>query len=176
MSMDQDSVVRWLLKEQPMVLAYIRGVVGDEHLADDVFQNLTVLALHKHAEIEDDEHLPGWVRNAARYEALNLVRKRGRQRLVINTDAMELLNAEWESYDTTPGGAVVDTLRKCMEHLTPNARKMVELRYIQGMSSGAVADALQRRADSVYRALIRIRKTLAECIRRHTVEEGAAGA
>jgi len=95
---------------------------------------------------------------------------------VINTEALDRLGAEWQAYDAASGHALVEALNACLAELTPNARRMVELRYLKGMSSGTVAETLGRRKDTVYRTLIRIRKTLGECVRRRTAEEGLAGA
>jgi len=176
MSLDQETVVRYLLRDRAKVVGYVRGIVGDAHLAEDVFQNLTVLALHKHSEVKDIEHLPHWVRHSARFEALNVLRKRGRKPLLIDSAVVEQLDDHWAAYDRHAGGEMMDFLKACMSELTPNARQMVELRYLQGLSSSQVAEQMQRKVESVYQALTRVRQTLAECVRRRALDEGVAGA
>ncbi|MBI1371513.1 MAG: sigma-70 family RNA polymerase sigma factor [Phycisphaera sp.] len=176
MPLDQETVVRHLLRDRAKVVGYIRGIVGDAHLAEDVFQNLTILAMHKHAEIADEDHLPLWIRRSARFEALNLLRKRGRSPLMIDSAVVERLDDHWAAYDHRTGGEMMDALHTCMDTLTPNARRMVELRYLQNLTSAQVAKELQRKAATVYQALMRIRQTLAECVRRRTLDEGVTRA
>jgi RNA polymerase sigma factor (sigma-70 family) len=84
---------------------------------------------------------------------------------------MELLESEWDS-----GAAAaedVDHLRACLDRLSPHARTVLGLRYGQGLSGAQVAEALTVKVQSVYVALARIYRALADCIRHRRLAGGA---
>jgi len=62
MAIDQETLVVLLLRERIKLLAYIRAIVRDEHLAEDVFQETSALAVRKRAEIQDGQHFLAWMR------------------------------------------------------------------------------------------------------------------
>jgi DNA-directed RNA polymerase specialized sigma24 family protein len=74
--MKPDSVVRVLIRDRAKLLGYIWAILRDSHLADDVFQDVTVLALEHAAEFNDDGHLLLWCRKAARFKALEILRSK----------------------------------------------------------------------------------------------------
>ncbi len=165
MPLHPDTVVRQLVRERSQILAFIWSIVHDEHLAEDVFQELFVIASRKADEIEDVEHFRKWVRKAARFEALNTARKRQRSPMVFNTTTLDLLDEVWqeEARDTTDQ---VVALRSCIEQLTPYARRLVTLRYADGLSGQPLADALDRKVGTVYTALSRVHRVLGDCVKR----------
>ena len=44
--MKPDALVRVLIRDRAKLLGYIWAILRDHHLADDVFQDVTVLAIH----------------------------------------------------------------------------------------------------------------------------------
>jgi DNA-directed RNA polymerase specialized sigma24 family protein len=49
--------------------------VCDDHLAEDVFRDVAVLAVHKSDEIRDSRHFLAWMRLTARHRALKIMRR-----------------------------------------------------------------------------------------------------
>jgi RNA polymerase sigma-70 factor, ECF subfamily len=94
--MDANNLVRALIRDRAGLLGYIWAIVRDTHLADDVFQDVTVLAMERAAEIKDESHLLLWARRAARFKSLEALRKRTRQTIPLDEDVLELLEAEWD--------------------------------------------------------------------------------
>ena len=74
--MDRDSVVRLLVSERTKLLASIRAMDRDEHLAEDVFQDVSIVAVNKCEEIRDARAFPAWARQVAHYKALHILRER----------------------------------------------------------------------------------------------------
>ena len=60
-----------------------------------------------------------------------------------------------------------------MRRLPPAATHLLGLRYREGLSGQAISARLKKSADAVYRALSRIRRSLAKCIREHAQGEKA---
>ena len=84
---DVEIVERALLGHRVQLLGYIGSIVRDHHLAEDIFQDVAVLAIQKAAEIEDGTHLYRWFRRTARYRASNVMRNRYQQPRLLLTFA-----------------------------------------------------------------------------------------
>ena len=168
MALDHDSCVRLLIRERVKLIGYVRAILGDAHAAEDVLQQVSVLVLKKSHEIQDADHFLAWMRRAARLEALNAARKSKRQPLTLEGHVAELLDPQWQRYDTVEASDLVETLRACVGKLTPNARQLVILRYHEGLTSSQIAERLTRKTTTVYQALCRAHQALAQCMRRQT--------
>lgn len=170
--MDSNVIVRALIRDRARLLGYIWAIVRDTHLTDDLFQDVTVLALERASEINDETHLALWARRAARFKALEALRKWRRPTVPLDADVMELLEAEWGD-DPGATGEDVEHLRACMAKLSPHARTILGLRYVEEVSGARVAEVMQVKVESVYVALARIHRALGECIRRRRAAGGA---
>jgi RNA polymerase sigma-70 factor, ECF subfamily len=164
--MDKEAVVRVLIREQSKLLAYLYSIVRESSLAEDLFQEVVVLAMQKHAEIADTAHLLLWARKAARFEGLKLLRDRRRAQVPLEGDVLDLLDAAWLQADATDLAQETDRLKGCMEQLSPKAREILQLKYFQSADGARIAGLLQTKVHSVYVTLSRIHKTLAECVGR----------
>ena len=164
--MDPNDVVRALIRDRTRLLGYIWAVVRDHHMADDVFQDVTVLAMERAAEIKDEHHLALWARRAARFKALESLRKHARGTVQLDADVLELLAAEWGGDDPSATGEDIEHLRACMAKLSAHARTILGLRYTEGVSGARVAEVMQVKVQSVYVALARIHRALRDCLRR----------
>jgi RNA polymerase sigma-70 factor (ECF subfamily) len=153
-----------LLRERVKLLAYIRAIVRDNHLAEDVFQEVAVLAVRKRDEIRDRRHFLGWMRVAARHRALKLVRRQN-QYLFMDEELLEHLDEQWAEHDPSSDSDLVEALRHCVERLSPHSRQLVKLRYADGISGLRLAEVVDRNLNAVYVALSRIHRSLADCIR-----------
>ena len=67
MGLAEDIIVRFLVSHRSHLVAFIRGIVRDRDLAEDVYQEVCVSVVLKRDEIEDTGHLPNWSRQAARF-------------------------------------------------------------------------------------------------------------
>jgi RNA polymerase sigma-70 factor (ECF subfamily) len=161
---DQESLVSLLLRERVKLLAYIRAIVRDEHVAEDVLQEVAMLALRKRDEVRDGRHFLAWMRLAARHRALKALRQRERP-LLLDEALLDRLDEHWAEHDPSPGADLLEALRQCLERLSPHARDLVELRYAEGFSGLRLAEVVNRSLNTVYVSLSRIHRSLGDCIR-----------
>src|SRR4051812_24664222 len=108
MAISRDTVVRLLLRERTKVLAFIYSILGDHQAAEDVFQDVSVLAIDRCGEIEGESHLLGWLRNAARFKALKARRQRRAQPVLLDDDVLDLIDGEWQRLDEQPARELQD--------------------------------------------------------------------
>lgn len=163
----KESVIRRLLSERAMLLGYVRSLGLDEHLAEDVLQNVCIVVIEKYEQAKDWDHFGAWVRTIARYEALNAARRQRKTGQLFDERTMDILDQHWAQYDTQAErderAAVV---QRCIERLTPYARKLLRMRYQDGMRGADLAAAVERKVQSVYVALSRAHKAVGECVAR----------
>jgi RNA polymerase sigma-70 factor, ECF subfamily len=173
MGLDQDTALRLLLQERSMLMGYILSIVRDAHQAEDVFQNVSLLVLKKCESVDSDLAFPAWLRKTARFEALNALRKEGRGPEPLDEAVLESLEAHWRAQDSSNRSSV-GALRSCIQKLAPRARLLVDLRYGENVSGQRLAEKLAQPLNTVYVALSRLHRSLAECVRRQLAGEGTS--
>ncbi|MEM9110049.1 MAG: sigma-70 family RNA polymerase sigma factor [Planctomycetota bacterium] len=164
MPVEIEDLVRFALRERPRLIAYATVILADEHAAEDVFQDVLIIAMQKADEIASPEHLKGWLRLAARNRSLDVRRTRRNHASVLDPSVLDVLENSWSKLDESDTSARVEALRKCIDQLPPKARKVLELRYVQGLTGQQLADRLGRKLSTAYVAVSRVHRTLHECI------------
>ncbi len=163
--MDQLHIMRVLLRDRDKLFAYAWSIVRDTHLAEDVFQEMSLLVIEQRDKIVDEAHLMVCLRQAARLKSLEALRQRNRMPQMLSDETLALLGAHWQRYDAYDSSDMVDALRSCIARLTPYARQIVKLRYVDGLPGQQVAAAVNRKVETVYKSLSRIHRSLRDCIR-----------
>jgi RNA polymerase sigma-70 factor (ECF subfamily) len=173
MPLDEATLAQLLVREHDKLAAYCWSLVRDDHLVDDILQELALLAIRKRDEIQDVQHFLAWMRVTCRLTALDLCRRLDRQAVMLEDSVLSLLDAEWAAHDATPSDGLLEALRHCLEGLAPYGRKLLEMRYHDGWKSAKIAEATQREVQSIYVALTRVHRALRECIDHRMNEEGS---
>jgi RNA polymerase sigma-70 factor (ECF subfamily) len=168
----QERAVALLLSHRAMLLGYVVSIVRDPDLAEDVFQNVAVVVLDKAGAVARDEDFPAWARRVARLESLTALRKRKRAPELLDHSVLEMLEGHWSATETAPAPAR-KALRECVERLSPYARQLIHMRYVENLSALAVAERLNRSPNTIYVALSRTYRHLAGCVQRRLAREGA---
>jgi DNA-directed RNA polymerase specialized sigma24 family protein len=128
--LDQETALRVVLAQEPLLTGFLRAIVGSRQLAEDLFQDLVVLVMRKHAQIPNVDAVPGWTRRAARFLALKTLKKRAREKPTMDEALVDLLErtfVEEAGVDEVVGTrfhvAVVDgTSRVTVDHGTVRVR------------------------------------------------------
>ncbi len=147
--------------------AYVRGLVRDPVLAEDLFQE-TYLALAQACEkgtVIDD--LPRWSRGVARNLALQHWKQQRHHRLVPDPELVDRIDQAFAE----AGDQIDDewdqrrrALAECTEELPAPARRLLTLRYVENQPIASMTETLSRSAGSLMTALSRLRTALAACI------------
>ena len=170
----EPDIVRALLRDRVKILSYLDSILGDFHLAEDCFQDLCAAAVAKDDYFEDATHLLRWSLRAGRNKAIDSVRRRSRQPCVLDDEMLEALEEQWLAESSNPSendSDRVQALKICLDELTDNSRKIVDLRYTEGLKSGRIAELLGRKVEAVYRSLARTHVALRECMNRRLAKE-----
>ena len=169
--MDRETVVRTLDTDRAKLLAYAWSMLRDHHAAEDLYQDLLIVAMGQFESFNDDVHLLKWSRVTLRNKAMEFLRRSRPQTMSLDLDVIDQLESHWNQLDSHHSAEVIDALRRCLESLTPNARQLIELRYVQGLRGTDVAKATDRQPHTIYVALSRAYKALGDCINARMVRE-----
>lgn len=165
MALDNSSALKLLLAHRGMLLGYIGSIVRNATLAEDVFQDTAILILQKREQLQDAAKFPEWARSVARFEAVNALCKQRKAPHALDESVLNSLEVHWNEADAQGDSDALEALRSCSERLTARTQKLLELRYGQSISSKEIAARMGQPVNTVYVALSRAHRTLAECIK-----------
>lgn len=162
--MTSPDTVQVLMEQRDRLFAYIWTIVHDVQLAEDVFQELSILAVKKCGEVEDRPRLILWLRRAARLQALAMCRQRSRSPVILDEAVLDQLDSYWTERDTDSAGKEMNALRECVGQLTAKNLHILSLKHVDGKKAPEIAEILGRSVEVVYTMVARIHKSLRECV------------
>jgi RNA polymerase sigma-70 factor len=170
-------LARLLLEHRDGLFGYILALVRNWSVAEELFQEVSLVVLEKGREGVAVERFGAWSREIARRMVLNYWKTTSRTRLVLSDAAIDSLDRAFQARDESDDAQRQDQLRdlrQCVKGLPDHLRQVVELRYHEALPLSEIARRLNRSAGSVQVALSRVRQKLLECSRRLRAEPGAA--
>jgi len=146
-------------------------------LMEDISQQVFLEFMAKESKWDLSQDARPLLATMTRHIAMRLWRERTRQQPDVVqklADHIRLLAEEREApprYEEEIG-----VLRACLQKLPEKSRELVELYYYNDIGTPAIAEQVNMRADTVCRALSRVREKLRECIAQSMNEGGQAHA
>lgn len=162
-----DATRLWTLAV-PTVGAFITSLVRDFQDRDDVLQQTAVAVLESFARYDRSQSFNGWAIGVARNQVRLYYRKQGRDQLVFDSDVVEALARTFS--DRPAHDPRFDHLGTCVSALDTRAQEICRLRYGQDLKPAQIAAQLGTAANTVAKALQRIRERLKACIERKMLE------
>lgn len=147
------------------VRGFLRAATGCPHQADDLQQNVARVLLEKFADYDEARPFHCWALGIARLEALKWRQRLARRREVLSTEAIDLLHASGQD-EADPFADRRERLPACVAELPEASRRLLTLRYEQGLGSKDIAARIGKTAAAVDMTLSRIRRLLRDCINR----------
>ena len=146
-------------------------------LVEDIAQQVFLEFMAKESKWDLNKDARPLLATMTRHIAMRQWRERTRQQSDVVqklADHIRLLAEEREApprYEDEIG-----VLRSCLQKLPEKSRELVELYYYNDIGTPEIADQLAMKADTVCRALSRVRDKLRDCIQRSLRVEGGAHA
>lgn len=161
----------WTLA-QPTVSAFVASVVRDFQDRDDVLQEIAVAVVQSFERYDASRSFVGWALGVAQNQVLLYIRRKGRERHVFDTAAVELISQAFADLPAREN-RMLDHLEDCIGLLDPNSKELCVLRYEQDLKPAAIAERVGASANTVAKALQRIRERLRACVERKASLKGA---
>jgi RNA polymerase sigma-70 factor (ECF subfamily) len=165
----------WFLEqvqlEQARLRASIRALGVRSEAVDDLAQEALLIALERIEEFDrEGGDFGSWVRRIARLVVANERRKETRRSRILSDHVTDLL-LESRRAELLPGERQereeeVAALRKCLAELPEPGRDLLQRRYFDDLSPGAIGSQMGRPSNQIRQALLRLRRALLECIER----------
>ncbi|MES2475561.1 MAG: sigma-70 family RNA polymerase sigma factor [Verrucomicrobiota bacterium] len=150
-----------------VIRGFIRALVRDRHLADDVLQETFLTILKKADDFAPGTNFPRWACSVARLKVLEACRREKGNPLLLSEEAIAALAAS----DAVPEQDLrIDLLECCIESLPPAMRRSIELRYQGDHKPAEIARIIGWSVEAVYVGLSRARTLLRDCIERKILE------
>lgn len=160
----------WTLA-QPVVSAFIVSAVRDFAARDDVLQETAVAVMESFGRYDPQRPFVAWAMGIAQNQVRLYLRRIQRDRIVFDDDVLAQLAVAFE--ETSPQQSqALGFLHGCLDQLEGRARELCELRYARDLKPAAIAESLGMSANTVAKALQRIRDQLRACIERKAAVEG----
>ena len=131
------------------ILAYVRGMVGEKHLAEDIVQDTFVRLARSVAGIRPGLGISGWLYRTARNRTIDTVRHRRFEVLADTGSPGDSALAAAGKRTPTPADEAVQNenrsrVRDCLARLPDRQRDVLMLRYYGDLSFREVAQVLGR--------------------------------
>jgi RNA polymerase sigma-70 factor (ECF subfamily) len=166
------AVMRLALEHRAQLWGFLVGLTKDPAKAEDLFQNTYLILCEKWEQYRPGTNFLAWARQVARFEFLASVDP-GRRHFV--TAEMEVLESAMRAVESRGGGPSSrrEALRQCLDQMPEaRARRVLDLRYGEGLAGDKVAEQLGLSLNALYTLLSRVRRVLQDCIeRRLRIEE-----
>lgn len=159
---------------QQRLFGYILALVRNTNDTHDVLQQTAISMWKKFSDFEIGTDFGRWSITVARFETLNFLKYRRRNRLVFSQELVEQLGDEFSEMSVAGLSERRDALQSCLAKLPIRDRKLVDCRYSHGLNSRQIAELQNRSQASICNSLRRIRESLLSCIKLTLAKEGQA--
>lgn len=155
--------VRLYAANSRRIYGFLRTLIPNSADVDEAFQNTCEVLWSKFDRYEPGTNFFSWACTVGRFEALRLLRQRGRDCKLFSDgffDAVAEQAAEMSEVLEAQHTALAD----CFAALPPRHQTLVQLRYAAEGNTNRVAEQLGMTAGAVYKQLGRIHERLFRCI------------
>jgi len=168
---EYESFVRLLVQHEPIMRAYLRGLLPSWQDAQDVAQEASLIAWRKFDSFTEGTSFRGWLLTIARFEALKRRRQLARTPLIFSDELWNILADESQDYDKTEH--LHNHLEKCLKRLDPKTRQLVVQCHAREVSIKEIAAFSHKSESAFYKWIQRIRIKLMDCVNQFQVEEAS---
>jgi RNA polymerase sigma-70 factor, ECF subfamily len=161
---------RLFAEHERRVYSYIFSLLGDWTAAEDVFQDTCVVMWTKFADFQPGTDFAKWACRIAHFNVLKYRRQCSRRLPFASEQFIETVAAARES-EPADNQDWLGKLSQCIEKLTLRDGKIIKARYSSDLTIKELAARLGLPANTVYKAVSRIRRELFDCVQKAVAQE-----
>ncbi len=163
MSSSTAEIAKYFALDQPKLRAFVRSLVFNSSDADDVLQDVAVVAIERADRYDSSRPLEAWIFGIAKNRVLKLFEKRERQKVCFSTEVVEALTEAALSDDAAQG--CLDSLQECLQKLDEDKRSLLIRRHTPGVTARELAREVGYTDTRMSRMLNGLYATLMNCVR-----------
>jgi RNA polymerase sigma-70 factor (ECF subfamily) len=173
MASSVEALLQDFVRDRAHYLGLLRVMCRDAEMAEELFQELSVIVIRDIAKFDTARDFSAWVRGIARNvyrKSLEKARYRSRTHVSLDPELMEQILAVYDERDDREAATKsrwTALLRLCLDRLPDEQRAMLADRYERRLSSAEIGSVQKRSANAIDTILCRLRSILLECVERH---------
>jgi RNA polymerase sigma-70 factor (ECF subfamily) len=168
---DHEAFLRLFAETNHRVYAFIVTLLPSPGDADDVFQKTSIVLWRKFSGFQPGTDFVRWACRIAQLEVMNYLRARHRDRLLFDEELVaRLADQRLEAEGLLRARSAA--LGGCLTRLGESDRSLLRLYYDEGLTVPEIAERQRRPANTLYKALDRVRRALRRCIEARLAREG----
>jgi RNA polymerase sigma-70 factor (ECF subfamily) len=166
--------VRLYAEHNRRIYGLLRALIPNPADVDEAFQNTCEVLWSKFDRYQHGSDFFAWASTIARFEALRLLRGKGRDSRVFSDDFVDRVA---DQALETAGEIDLQhrALAECFQSLAPKYQAMIQARYSKEGSTQQIAERFSMSTNAVYKVLRRVHEMLFECIQKRMPDEGMGG-
>jgi RNA polymerase sigma-70 factor, ECF subfamily len=157
------ALVPLLMRHERQIFGYIYTLLPNRHDAEDVLQETCITIYDKFAEFTPGTDFLAWAMRIAWWKVRAAKQKYARSKVVFNDEVMEAVAHTAEEMREESSRAQT-ALAECLQKLNERDRRMVLTRYERGSGVERAAMVSGRSLQAAYKALMRIKQVLHDCV------------
>ncbi|MBN1669429.1 MAG: sigma-70 family RNA polymerase sigma factor [Kiritimatiellae bacterium] len=162
---NEDLMMKRAMELQPVLMAYVTGMVGNLDVAEDVVQNGLIRIWSKREVFTPGKSFRSWCFEICRRTALEWIRAQKRAPIALDEETISALADDHAACEqAAPELFSLEALRRCLAKLSDRTRELLDLKYAGNLDCGQIAARFGRPVESVYVTLSRTRAQLRDCI------------
>jgi RNA polymerase sigma-70 factor, ECF subfamily len=162
-----------MTRHQRQIFSYIYALVPDRYDAEDLLQETSLVVCEKFNDFEDGTDFVAWACQIAYWRIRYSRQKFARSKVVFNQEIVDAV-----AQTASEMAAELDdrhvALGQCLQKLHPRDRELLLTRYEPGCGVEEAARRSGRTLMTAYKALMRLRKLLLDCVTTKLATGGAA--
>ena len=163
--MDQsEQFVELLTRHHQRIFLFILSMVPNQNEAEEILQETNLILWRKFNEFEPGTNFKAWAFRVAYHKVKQYWERQSHERLLFDEAFLHRV-AEMATKAPDTVDRRREALGQCLEKLPKKERDMVRCRYRGGGSVKSAAEELGRSTHAIYKALMRVRQTLHDCVR-----------
>lgn len=156
-------IIQLLSRHQRHLHSFIRSLVPSDTDADDVMQDTSIALWENRGAFDAARDFFPWACGVAHIHVLRHRRKSASDRLWFNDEVLELLTVQMLE-DSELFELRREALNTCLDKLSAEDRRIVAIRFQDGMTLTEMTQKVEASARSIQRTMMRVRRVLQRCI------------
>ncbi|MBN1393996.1 MAG: sigma-70 family RNA polymerase sigma factor [Pirellulales bacterium] len=162
-SLNDDQFLEAFVAAQSRVYGYIATFLANRADVEDLFQQTSLVLWKKRSQYDSSRAFVPWAIGIAHNEVRNFIRRSDRKGVYLSEAVVERLA---ETRHATAGRieSRLQRLAECMDELTGEQRKLIEVCYVGRKPIRAIAEERRIEPAAFYKRLDRVRWALIDCM------------
>jgi RNA polymerase sigma factor (sigma-70 family) len=166
------SLTQALLQYRGMLYGFIYALVRDVVVAEEIFQEVAVVALEKERRGDEVIREPAlWLKGVVRKIVQAGYRSRQGRSIAVDPEYLEQVAQGFDAETTADlQSTKLEALGNCLEHVSEKNRELLRRRYAQGASYEEIGKSVHRTPGALRVLVHRIQRLLADCVSNRMVQ------